>query len=245
MNLEYITPKWPVLENIRCITTTRIDGYSLQEYSSLNLGDHVKDDVKNVEKNRQLIKQDLQLPNEPVWLEQVHGASVLSLGDKVPADITADAAYTNQTSVVCAVLTADCLPVAFCDQDGEHIAVTHAGWRGLASGVLENTLQAIPVANEKIMCWLGPAIGPKKFEVGEDVVEQFLTIDEMHKNAFTEQNNKKHLADIYQLARNILTKRDVQNVYGGEHCTYSESDTFYSYRRDGETGRMATLIWRV
>ncbi len=244
MSLEYITPNWPVPENIRCITTTRTGGCSLQEYSSLNFGNHVKDDATNVEKNRKIIKQDLQLPSEPVWLEQEHGSSVLKLGIDLAKNITADAAYTNEACVVCAVLTADCLPVAFCDQAGQHIAVSHAGWRGLVNGVLENTLQAMPVKNEKILCWLGPAIGPNKFEVGEEVVEQFVTIDEVHKNAFTEQNNKKYLANIYQLARNILTKHDVQNVCGGEHCTYSESDTFYSYRRDGETGRMATLIWK-
>ena len=209
-----MTPNWSVPENIRCISTTRTGGYSQQEYSSLNLGDHVKDDQESVVKNRQLIKQDLQLPNEPVWLEQVHGSSVLSLGENMPTDFTADAAYTNEAGLVCAVLTADCLPVAFWDQAGEHIAVAHAGWRGLVNGVLENTLKTIPVENQKILCWMGPAIGPKKFEVGEDVVEQFLTIDEMHKNAFAEQNNKKYLADIYQLARNILIKHNVQNVYG-------------------------------
>jgi len=245
MNLEYITPNWPVPENIRCITTTRMGGYSQQEYSSLNLGDHVKDDVKNVEKNRQLIKQDLQLPDNPVWLEQVHGSSVLSLGRDTPIHINADAAYTNEASVVCAVLTADCLPVTFCDQVGEHIAVAHAGWRGLVNGVLENTLQAMPIANEKIMCWLGPAIGPRVFEVGDDVIDQFVAKDGMQKNAFVKQSNEKYLANIYQLAMNILTKHNVKNVYGGDHCTYSESDTFYSYRRDGETGRMATLIWRA
>ncbi len=244
MNLEYITPDWPVSENIRCITTTRTGGYSLQEYSSLNIGGHVKDDQESVVKNRQLIKQDLQLPNEPVWLDQVHGSFVLSLGENAPIDNTADAAYTNEASVVCAVLTADCLPVTFCDQSSEHIAVAHAGWRGLVNGVLENTLQTIPVENEKIMCWLGPAIGPKVFEVGEEVVDQFVAKDGMQKNAFVKQSNEKYLANIYQLAMNILTKHNVKNVYGGDRCTYSESDTFYSYRRDGETGRMATLIWK-
>jgi YfiH family protein len=243
MKLEYITPNWPVPKNIQCVTTTRSGGCSPQKYYSLNLGGHIKDDPKHVEENRNLIKKDLQLPSDPMWLDQVHGSSVLSL-DENPSNNTADAAYTNKAGVVCAVLTADCLPVTFCDRAGVHIAIAHAGWRGLVNGVLENTLQSIPVANEKIMCWLGPAIGPKKFEVGEEVVEQFVTIDEMHKNAFFEQINKKYLADIYQLARNVLTKHNVQDVYSNDHCTFRERKKFYSYRRDGETGRMATLIWK-
>ncbi len=242
MNLEYITPNWSVPKNIHCVTTTRKGGYSLQEYSSLNLGGHVKDKQKNVKSNRCLIEEDLQLPNEPVWLEQVHGASVLSLPAKNHINNTADAAYTDEEGIVCTVLTADCLPVTFCDQSGEHIAVAHAGWRGLVNGVLENTLQTIPVNNKNITCWLGPAIGPNKFEIGIEVVKQFLTKDKIHSNAFEESNNK-YFADIYRIARNILAKQNVFNVCGGEHCTFSEKESFYSYRRDGETGRMATLIW--
>ena len=204
MKLEYIAPNWPAPENICCITTTRQGGCSPQEYHSLNLGGHVKDSVENVEKNRKLIKKDLRLPGDPRWLEQVHGATVLSLSNMPLADNTADVAYTNETGVICAVLTADCLPVTFCDQAGKHIAVAHAGWRGLVSGVIENTLQTMPVMNEKIMCWLGPAIGPNKFEVGEEVLEQFLALNETHQNSFVEQGKGKYLANIYQLAKNIL-----------------------------------------
>lgn len=243
MSLEFITPDWPVPDNIRCVTTTRTGGYSQHEYSSLNLGDHVKDDANNVYKNRQLVKQELQLPNEPVWLEQVHGSSVLSLSDKAPADNTADAAYTNESGVVCAVLTADCLPVVFCDQSGSYLAVAHAGWRGLLNGVLENTLRALPIDNAEIMCWLGPAIGLNKFEVGEEVTEQFVTKDSTHKNSFHAQNDTKYLADIYQLAKNVLSSNGIINIYGGEYCTHTQEDNFFSYRRDGQTGRMATLIW--
>ena len=244
MKLEYITPNWPAPRNIRCITTTRMGGHSKKEYASLNLGGHVQDDFNNVEKNRALVKEDLQLPNDPVWLEQVHGSKVLELGNTMPKNNTYDAAYTKEANIVCAVLTADCLPVAFCDQAGEHIAVAHAGWRGLVNGVLENTLQAMPVENNRIMCWLGPAIRPDKFEVGEEVLEQFVSIDKQNQNSFIEKSNGKYLANIYQLAKNILAKYNIQEVYGGEHCTFSESDTFYSYRRDGETGRMTTLIWK-
>lgn len=244
MKLEFITPIWPAPKNIHCVTATRVGGYSHNEYDALNLGGHVQDDFNNVEKNRNLIKEELQLPNEPVWLEQIHGSKVLELGNSMPVNNIADAAYTRESSVVCAVLTADCLPVAFCDQAGKHIAVAHAGWRGLLNGVLENTLKTMPIANEEIICWLGPAIGPNKFEVGGEVLEKFTSVNEVHKNAFIEKCNGKYLADIYQLAKNILAKSNVIKVFGGEHCTYSESDTFYSYRRNGETGRMATLIWK-
>jgi YfiH family protein len=244
MKLEYIAPNWPAPKNIRCMTTTRVGGYSQQEYHSLNLGDHVKDHQQNVENNRQLIKEGFLLPSEPAWLEQVHGSSVLSLGDKTPADNKADAAYTNEAGVVCAVLTADCLPVAFCDQTGEHVAVAHAGWRGLVNGVLENTLQTMPLANEKIICWLGPAIGSTKFEVGREVREKFIAIYSKHENAFQAQEKSKYLANIYQLAKNVLSSNGVKNIYGGEYCTYTQKDSFFSYRRDGQTGRMATFIWK-
>lgn len=244
MRPEYIVPDWPVPENIASVVTTRIGGCSGQVYQSLNLGEHVKDDKKNVYKNRQIIKDDLQLPNDPVWLEQVHGARVLSLNEYTAKDNIADAAWTNKQGTVCAVLTADCLPVIFCDVEGENIAVAHAGWRGLVAGVLENTLQALPSENNKVMCWLGPAIGPNKFEVGEEVFKKFTAKDASHQNAFQPQDNGKHMADICQLAKNILTKHSVRSIYGGEHCTYSESDKFFSYRREGETGRMATLIFK-
>ena len=245
MSLDYIVPNWPAPKNIKCITTTRSGGHSNHEYHSLNLGGHVKDSNENVLRNRNSIKEDLKLPSEPIWLEQVHGSSVLSLAKNAVTDNVADAAYSNEVGIVCAVLTADCLPVAFCDTSGKHVAVAHAGWRGLLSGVLENTLQTMFVANEKIMCWLGPAIGPEKFEVGKEVFEQFVAKDAIHKNAFVKKSNEKYLANIYQLAKNILTLSNVESIYGGDHCTYMERDTFYSYRRDGETGRMATLIWRL
>lgn len=242
MTLEFITPNWSAPTNIKCVTTTRKGGFSINEYRSLNLGGHVKDSIDLVNQNRQLLQQQLQLPREPVWLNQVHGAKVLELNNSIKFQ-TADAAFANESGVVCAVLTADCLPVVFCDQQGQYIAVAHAGWRGLVNGVLENTLQTIPVANEELLCWLGPAIGPKAFEVGKEVVDDFINKDGMHENAFQNRNNEKYLANIYQLAKNVLTKNGVLKIYGGDHCTYTESEKFYSYRRDGETGRMATLVW--
>jgi YfiH family protein len=244
MRLEYIAPDWPAPNNIACVTTTRVGGYSAKAYNSLNLGLHVEDNEADVNKNRRLIKSDLQLPAVPAWLNQVHGSKVLNLSGKCPKNVTADAAYTNEIGVVCAVLTADCLPVLFCDQTGEYIAVVHAGWRGLLNGVLENTLHALPVANNKIMCWLGPAIGPIKFEVGEEVYKSFVGKDAKHKNAFQEKIESKYLANIYQLAKNLLNSNGVKAIYGGKYCTYLEENKFYSYRRDGQTGRMATLIWK-
>jgi len=245
MTLEFIVPDWSAPTNIKCVTTTRTGGLSKNEYQSFNLGGHVKDSMALVKQNRQLLQQQLSLPSEPVWLNQVHGTQVLELDNATESNITADAAYTHKTGVVCAVLTADCLPVVFCDAKGQHIAVAHAGWRGLLHGVIENTLQALPVANEEVLCWLGPAIGPRVFEVGEEVLEQFLNKDEIHENAFKPQTNEKYLANIYQLAINVLTKNGVHRIYGGDYCTYAESEKFYSYRRDGETGRMATLVWSL
>jgi len=244
MNLEYITPNWPAQKNISCVMTTRKGGFSRNVYKGLNLGLHVNDDEKYVQENRQLLKDDLNLPNEPIWLNQVHGSQVMQLPYVTDKNLSADAAYTKEAGVVCAVLTADCLPVVFCDQSGSYVAVAHAGWRSLLNGVLENTLRALPKDNVDIMCWLGPAIGPNKFEVGEEVYEQFVIKDSMHENSFQMQNDSKYLANIYQLAKNVLSTNGVKNVYGGEFCTYTQEDRFFSYRRDGQTGRMATLIWK-
>lgn len=227
-----------------CVTTTRVGGFSEHPYESLNLGAHVGDNAGHVQKNRQHIVGALHLPSEPVWLDQRHSNEVIQLVSTTSANSFADAAYTNEIGVICAVLTADCLPVLFCDVTGEYVAIAHAGWRGVLNGVIENTLQALAKENTNIMCWLGPAIGPNKFEVGKEVLEQFVEKDTMHENAFQPYGNSKYLANIYQLAKNILTKNDVNQVYGGEYCTYSQKDRFFSYRRDGQTGRMATLIWR-
>ncbi|MEJ2114989.1 MAG: peptidoglycan editing factor PgeF [Gammaproteobacteria bacterium] len=244
MKPEYIIPVWPAPKNISCMTTTRNCGYSKGVYKSLNLGIHVDDEEIDVEKNRQLIKQSLSLPDEPIWLDQVHGSEVINPLDANNKTISADGAYTNEVEVVCVVLTADCLPVLFCDRSGEYIAAVHAGWRGLVGGVLENTLNALPANNTDIMCWLGPAIGPDRFEVGSEVVEQFIEKLALHKNSFQSQDSSKYLADIYQLAKNILITSGVKDIYGSKYCTYTQEDKFYSHRREGQTGRMATLIWK-
>lgn len=244
MKLECITPDWSAPKNVGCIVTTRVGGCSVNAYQGLNLSMRVGDNEKHVQKNRQLIKQQLLLPSDPVWLNQVHSSDVLKLSSSISENPTVDAAYTNEVGIVCAVLTADCLPVLFCDREGECVAVAHAGWRGLAAGVLENTLHAMPVNTAQIICWLGPAIGPGKFEVGSEVQKAFIDKDAEHINAFQQTANGKFLADIYQLALNTLSALGVDVIYGGGYCTYTDKQRFFSYRRDGKTGRMATLIWK-
>ena len=240
---DWITPDWPAPENVACITTSRRGGFSQGRYSSLNLAAHVGDNVEHVKKNRDLLIDRLQLPGEPVWLNQQHGREIAKLTTSTGGGIQADAAYTMEAGIVCTVLTADCLPVLFCDLHGGFVAVAHAGWRGLLNGVLESTLLALSADASRLLCWLGPAIGPHAFEVGEKVRRQFIDRDQRHRQAFRSVRAGKYTADIYQLARNILTAHGVTAIFGGEYCTYSESERFFSYRRDRNTGRMATMIW--
>lgn len=241
LNLEFITPSWPAPPQVRALTTTRRGGVSLPPYDSLNLGDHVGDDPDAVAENRRRLVAELGLPGEPRWLTQVHGtcsADAATVTDRCEAD----ASHTDLTGVVCAVLTADCLPVLLCDREGRSVAAVHAGWRGLLNGVIEQTIAAMGAEGE-LLAWLGPAIGPQAFEVGEEVLEAFLVDAAAAARAFTPSPGGRWLADIYVLARQHLQRAGVTLVYGGEYCTYSEPERFYSYRRDGSTGRMASLIW--
>lgn len=241
---DWITPDWLAPESVASISTTRGGGFSKGSFSGLNLAAHVGDDVQHVIKNRQFLYDTLHLPGEPCWLDQRHSTQVMELSAaNGSSPVQADAVYTTAQGVVCAVLTADCLPVLFCDRTGSCIAVAHAGWRGLLNGVLENTLGALPVETSGLLCWLGPAIGPGKFEVGEELRHKFVGKDPVHEPAFQAGKAGKYLADAYQIAKNILTAKGVQAVFGGEYCTYTQSRKFFSYRRDGITGRMATLIW--
>jgi len=243
---DWIVPKWPAPKNVTCITTTRANGYSQGKFSSLNLAQHVGDVAADVKRNRKSIIEKLELSDLPIWLNQQHGNKVFELPlaeNSRTEKLHADASFTTQVGVVCAVLTADCLPVMFCDRDGECVAVAHAGWRGLLAGVLENTLHAMPVRRDQTICWLGPAIGPSKFEVGAEVRQQFVDKDSGHVNAFQQKSKGKFLADIYQLAMNTISANGVDAIYGGGYCTYTDKQRFFSYRRDGETGRMASIIW--
>ncbi len=237
-----IFPDWPQPKNIASCSTTRIGGVSLPPFDSLNLGCHVDDDPKAVSENRCRLISLAQLPQQPLWLEQVHGTTVLHLDNGIIKSKQADAVYTNTVEQVCAIMTADCLPVLFCNKNGTEVAAAHAGWRGLCNGVLENTVAKFSCPPDEIMAWLGPAIGPEKFEVGAEVRDAFLNQSSELSLAFTSHGDK-YLADIYLLARKKLQAVGIISIYGGSFCTVTEENRFFSYRREGKTGRMASLIW--
>lgn len=236
-----IVPDWPAPARVKSLMTTRDGGVSLAPWASFNLGDHVGDDPAHVAANRAHLCR--QLPAGPVWLRQVHSARVVELGREPSPE--ADAAFTREPGQVCAVLTADCLPVLFCDRAGSVVAAAHAGWRGLAGGVLEATVAAMQAAPEDILAWMGAAIGPHAFEVGDDVRVAFIDPHPEAAAAFLPHPGQpgKWLADLFLLARIRLRHAGVDAIYGGGRCTFSEAGHFYSYRRDGVTGRMASLIW--
>lgn len=241
--ISLITPEWVLPAGVNAISTTRNGGVSIVPYDTLNLGDHVGDDLQSVLKNRQRLAKHLMLSDDDiVWLEQVHGVKVLTLDHQQPTSYQADASYTNIPRKVCAIMTADCLPVLFCSLAGNEVAAAHAGWRGLQAGILEQTIQRFNTDPENIMAWLGPAIGPEQFEVGPEVREAFMAVNPEAEEAFKARGNK-YLADIYLLARQRLSSLGVQKIYGGNFCTVSQSELFFSYRREKQTGRMASLIW--
>lgn len=239
--MEILRPQWPAPPQVHACCTTRSGGMSRGPYASLNLGAHVGDDPEAVAANRRLLAEVLALPAAPRWLNQVHSTTAV---DATGSECTADAAFAMAPGEVCAVLTADCLPLLLCDRAGTRVAAVHAGWRGLAEGVIESALEALALPGAALLAWLGPAIGPGAFEVGDEVREAFLHHDPWAASAFRPAARPGYwLADLYTLARQRLARCGVAQVYGGEHCTYSEPERFYSYRRDGVSGRMASLIW--
>ena len=240
--MKLIKPEWTVPRHIQAFTTTRNGGTSEPPYHSLNLGDHVADNPENVATNRQLVTMQAHLPESPRWLRQVHGTRVINSKDW-SLNYEADAIISQQQNHVCTVLTADCLPVLLTDKAGTEIAAIHAGWRGLAGGIIENTVQQMKASSSSLAAWLGPAIGPQQFEVGIDVYNAFVGHDSMASQAFQAVDEEHFLADIYLLARLRLADLGIDSVYGGHWCTVSQAGDFFSYRRDGETGRMATMIW--
>jgi YfiH family protein len=238
-----IRPDWLAPKNIQAFSTIRQGGISPPPYDSLNLGINVKDSIINIHKNRVILQENLKIPSEPIWLKQIHSNIVIP-GTEENRYQEADASYTNQKDIVCTVLTADCLPILLCNRQGTYVAAIHAGWSGLQKQIIDSTLDHISCNPEDLMVWLGPAIGPKHFEVGDEVRDLFMDIDKNLDKAFTPSINNRWLCDMYAIARLQLNKRHVTQIYGGDHCTYSDSSKFYSYRRDGaETGRMASLIW--
>ncbi|HRD50923.1 MAG TPA: peptidoglycan editing factor PgeF [Candidatus Contendobacter sp.] len=236
-----IFPDWPAPARVRAVSTTRRGGVSPPSYDSLNLAGHVGDDPACVAENRRRLAAAIGLSADPAWLHQVHGAAVVA-ASTVDAPVAADAAWTRKSGRACVVMTADCLPVLLCDRAGTVVAVAHAGWRGLAGGVIAATVAAMTVPSAGLLAWLGPAIGPEAFEVGDEVRAAFLALDVGNAACFRPSPAGRWLADIYALARRQLRGLGVAAVYGGEFCTFSDSARFFSYRREGKTGRMATLI---
>lgn len=242
--IKLITPHWPAPPGVHAFSTTRAGGVSFSPWNSLNVGAHCGDNAEHVAINRARVFEAMNLPSSPVWLEQVHGNKVLKLEGQYLENKRADASWTTSPNVVCAVMTADCLPVLFCNFRGTEVAAAHAGWRGLCEGVLENTVAAFQDRPENLIAWLGPAIGPGAFEVGSEVRDAFMAKSVLAEKAFKPQVEEgKYLADIYQLARQRLVSCGVRNISGGDRCTFNESDDFFSYRRDQITGRMASFIW--
>ena len=235
--LSLLTPNWPAPERVKALTTTRVGGVSQGPYAGLNLGAHVEDDPRHVAANRQLLRE--HLPADPCWLHQTHSTRVLEAGSD---DVDADGSITMATETVCTVMTADCLPVLICDEKASQVAAVHAGWRGLAGGIVERAIDRFMAPPEQLLVWLGPAIGAGAFEVGEDVRESFVSVAAEDGSAFRVSGDR-YLADLYALARNRLSRAGVARVYGGDYCTYSQPELYYSYRRDGQTGRMASMIW--
>ncbi len=232
---------WHPPAGVRAASTTRAGGVSHGNWDSLNLGSHVGDNPADVLENRRRLAASLHLPSEPAWLKQVHGTLVAELQGG-ESGLEADAAFTRNPGVVCAVLSADCLPVLFADRRGRAVAAAHAGWRGLAAGVLEATLARFQDP-ARVSVWLGPAIGPRAFQVGDEVRQAFMASDPAAAAAFEADVGGRWRADIYRLARQRLAAAGVTRISGGGSCTYSQRDRFFSYRRDGITGRMASLIW--
>jgi len=240
--IGWLPADWPAVPGVVAGTTLRTGGSSRGPCASFNLGAHVGDDAAAVDANRALLRVALALPAEPSWLSQVHGSGVVEAPFDDPAP-RADAAYTRRPGAVCAVLTADCLPVLIAARDGSRVAAAHAGWRGLAGGVLEATVDALGGNPGELVAWLGPAISQPAFEVGGDVCEAFLAADPGSEGCFRPNTRGRWQADLYALARRRLEACGVAATYGGGRCTFGEPDAFYSYRRDGECGRMASLIY--
>lgn len=252
MSVEWLTPDWPVPGQVRALSTVRSGGVSSSPYDSLNLGSHVGDEPSAVAENRERLRRAAGLPAEPSWLSQVHGTRVKDLDapDRskeheggLGSDPGADAAVTRQPHRICAILTADCLPVLFAAESGTAVAAAHAGWRGLAAGVIEAAVRSLNVAPESLLAWLGPAIGPRHFEVGAEVRDALLQVDPGAEAAFLANSRGRFMADLPALARRRLEALGIERIYGGGICTYEHTDRYFSHRRDGRTGRQATLVW--
>ena len=239
---QWLVPDWDAPARVRAFVTTRHGGVSEGEYASLNLGTNSGDNSRHVAENRRIVRQ--HLPAMPRWMKQVHGSDVVKVDELGANDVPiADAAVVCESGRVAAVLTADCMPLFLCDASGGKAAVAHAGWRGMAAGVIENAVGALGAAPADVIAWMGPTIGPTAFEVGPEVREAFLAGDSQADEAFATHAPGKYLADLYALARRRLARAGVTRVYGGGFCTYRETERFFSYRREKASGRMGAFIW--
>jgi YfiH family protein len=244
----WLGPDWSVPQRVRAVFTLRGGGVSVGPYAALNVASHVADAPQAVAENRRRVATAFDLPGEPAWLTQVHGAEVVRLGAQLPEQLTADAAVTNQPGRVCAIQVADCLPVLFAARDGSVVGAAHAGWRGLAAGVLEGTIAALGVAPGQLRAWIGPGIGAANFEVGAEVRDRLLGAAgpagaAQAEAAFVANARGRWQCDLAALARQRLTACGLSAIHGGGWCTFSDAERFFSFRRDGRTGRMAALIW--
>ena len=244
---DLILPDWPGPPGVRAVFTLRVGGVSGPPFDTFNVATHVGDEPSAVAENRARLRAGLELPAEPAWLEQVHGNRVVDLDGPTSPDSlgSADAAVTRVPGRICVIQVADCMPVLFAAADGSVVGAAHAGWRGLAGGVLEATVRAMNTPPADLLAWMGPAIGRAHFEVGDEVRAAFVAGDAGSAAAFTENERGRWQCDLYALARRRLTALGVPSIHGGGWCTYAQAGRFFSYRRDGRCGRMAALIWRT
>ena len=243
MGVDWLAPDWPAPASVRALSTMRGGGVSLPPYGSLNLGGHVGDEPAAVAQNRSRLRTAAKVPAEPAWLAQVHGVDVRDLDGNAPGPDRADAAVTREPGRVCAILTADCLPVLLAADSGDAVGAAHAGWRGLCAGVIEATVRSLGRAPKSLLAWLGPGIGPLHFEVGDEVREALVRADPGAEAAFEPNARGRFMADLPALARRRLEHLGVERIYGGGMCTFGDPGRYFSHRRDGRTGRQGTLIW--
>jgi YfiH family protein len=241
--IDVIQPNWPAPPQVKAFTTTRMGGFSLAPFDTFNLATHVGDNKADVIQNRNVLQRKKNLPHAPLWLEQNHTITVVSADLPYDAYPVADASYSFLPERVCAVLTADCLPLLICDSQGTQVAAVHAGWRGLAQGIVPATVEKLRADPKNLLVWLGPAIGPEAFEVKDDVRDMFLHAKSGKAEHFKETSQGVYLADMYAMARFQLNNCGVEQVFGGDFCTYNDPERFFSYRRNNTTGRMASVIW--
>lgn len=242
MPITFVKPDWPLSDHVHALTTTRQGGVSHPPFDSLNLATHVHDNPADVTENRHRLKTELLLPNDPFWLNQQHTNRVINLDETNSQD--ADGSYTAKKDIICCVLTADCLPILLSDKSGTEVAAIHAGWRGLASGIIDNGIKHFKHSPKELFAWIGPAISRDHYEIDNSVRSQFLHNDIDSAPAFIPSRTDHWRLDLPKLAKQYLKKCGITQIYGGDYCTFSDVKRFYSYRRDGgKTGRIATLIW--